>query len=250
MTLELHGYAPSVYCWIVRLVLHEKSIEHRWHEVDPFAHPLPAHYLRANPFGRVPTLVHDDFTLYETSAIVRYVDEIVPEPSLQPDSARGRARALQIAGVVDAHACRPLVRQVFSHDVRRPLHCGAWLCWLGAKGLRSAWRGGTGVVGPADSRGPVADVGYGLAVTLTNPKVALVWASLATFVAPAIGSVRMLALFALGTAVIAYAIYGGYGWLFSARGARALHARFARAADAAFGALFTALGLSLLFGRG
>ena len=127
---------------------------------------------------------------------------------------------------------------------------GAYLCWLGAKGLRSAWRGGTGVVGPADGRGPVADLGYGLAVTLTNPKVALVWASLATFVAPAIGSVSMLALFALGTAAIAYAIYGGYGWLFSARGARALHARFARAADAAFGTLFTALGLSLLFGRG
>ena len=126
----------------------------------------------------------------------------------------------------------------------------AYLCWLGAKGLHSAWRGGTGVVGPADSRGRVADVGYGLAVTLTNPKVALVWASLATFMAPAIGSVRMLAPFALGTAAIAYAIYGGYGWLFSARGARALHARFARAADAAFGTLFTALGLSLLFGRG
>ena len=126
---------------------------------------------------------------------------------------------------------------------------GTYLCWLGFKGLRSAWRGGGGVVAAAESRGAVADVGYGLAVTLSNPKVAFVWASLATFVAPATaGSPATLALFAIGTAALAYAIYGGYGWLFSARGARALHARFARAADAAFGTLFTALGASLVAG--
>ena len=126
---------------------------------------------------------------------------------------------------------------------------GTYLCWLGFKGLRSAWRGGSGVVAAAGSRGAAADVGYGLAVTLTNPKVAFVWASLATFVAPATsGSPTMLALFAIGTAALAYAIYGGYGWLFSAQGARALHARFARAADAAFGTLFTALGVSLVVG--
>ena len=74
---------------------------------------------------------------------------------------------------------------------------GTYLCWLGFKGLRSAWRGGGGVVAAAESRGAVADVGYGLAVTLSNPKVAFVWASLATFVAPATaGSPTTLALFA------------------------------------------------------
>ena len=125
---------------------------------------------------------------------------------------------------------------------------GAYLCLLGARGLRSAWRGGTGAVAAAAGRSPAADVGHGLAVTMTNPKVALVWASLATFVAPATASLPMLGLFAGGTAALAYAIYGGYGWLFSSRGARALHERFARAADAVFGALFTALGLSLVSG--
>ena len=126
---------------------------------------------------------------------------------------------------------------------------GGYLCWLGEiKGLRSAWHGGTGMVTAAGSRGALADVGYGFAVTMTNPKVALVWASLATFVAPATASPPMLVLFAAGAATLAYLIYGGYGWLFSARGARALHARFARAADALFGTLFTALGLSLVRG--
>ena len=125
---------------------------------------------------------------------------------------------------------------------------GAYLCWLGFKGLRSAWRGGTGTVAAVASGGAAADVAHGLAVTLTNPKVALVWIALAAFVAPAIGSPAALLLFATGTAIIGYAIYGGYGWLFSARGARALHARFARAADATFGALFASLGLSLVAG--
>ena len=32
-------------------------------------------YLALNPFGRVPTLVHDGFVLYETTAITRYIDE-------------------------------------------------------------------------------------------------------------------------------------------------------------------------------
>ena len=125
---------------------------------------------------------------------------------------------------------------------------GAYLGWLGFRGLRSAWRGGAGTVAPVRSRGAAADVAHGLAVTLTNPKVALVWIALAAFVAPAIGSPAALLLFAAGAAALAWAIYGGYGWLFSARGARALHARFARAADAAFGTLFAALGLSLVTG--
>ncbi len=120
MTLERHGYSPSVYSWIARLVLYEKAVEYRWVEVDPFADG-PAHYLESS-FGRVPTLVHDGFVLYETVAIARYADEAFVGPSLQPATPRGRARALQIASVVDAHAYWPLVRQIYEHDVWRPLH--------------------------------------------------------------------------------------------------------------------------------
>jgi len=123
MTLILHGYRYSVYVRIARLVLAEKGVAYERVEVNPFAGEIPAAYLALHPFGRVPALVHDGFGLYETGAIVRYIDRAFPEPALQPADTRRLARMDQIMGVVDAYAYWPLVRQVFVHDVVRP-HIG------------------------------------------------------------------------------------------------------------------------------
>jgi len=120
MTLILHGYRYSVYVRIVRLVLAEKGLAYEQVEVNPFAPDVPADYLALHPFGRVPTLVHEGFALYETGAISRYVDRAFPGPALQPADAQRLARMDQIMGVVDAYAYWPLVRQVFVHDVVRP----------------------------------------------------------------------------------------------------------------------------------
>lgn len=120
MPLVLHGYRYSVYVRIARLTLAEKGIAWGHVEVDPFAEQVSTDYLALHPFGRVPTLVHDDFVLYETSAITRYVDRAVPGPALQPKSPRALARMDQMIGMVDAYAYWPLVRQVFSHRVFRP----------------------------------------------------------------------------------------------------------------------------------
>ena len=75
---------------------------------------------RSIPFGRVPTLVHDGFVLYETTAITRYIDEAFPGTSLQPADPRERARMNQIIAVADSYGYWPMVRQVFSHRVFRP----------------------------------------------------------------------------------------------------------------------------------
>jgi glutathione S-transferase len=121
MVIELQGYKYSVYSWIARFALEEKGARYGWVEINPFADGVPARYLDLNPFKRVPTLVHGDFTVYETSAITRYVDEIFEGPKLQPAEARDRARCNQIISIVDSYAYWPLVRQVFSHSVFRPL---------------------------------------------------------------------------------------------------------------------------------
>jgi glutathione S-transferase len=123
MTLVLHGYRYSVYVRIARLVLAEKGPSYEQVEVNPFAAEIPAEYLALHPFGRVPTLVHDGFVLYETGAITRYVDRVFPGPALQPADPKRLARMDQIVGVVDSYAYWPLVRQVFVHDVMRP-HMG------------------------------------------------------------------------------------------------------------------------------
>ncbi len=109
MALILHGYRYSVYQRIARLTLAEKGVAYEQVEVNPFAPDVPAAYLALHPFGRVPTLVHDGFALYETAAITRYVDRTFPGPALQPaepesarahgpDHRRGRCLRLLAAG--------------------------------------------------------------------------------------------------------------------------------------------------------
>lgn len=120
MSLILHGYRYSVYVRIARLVLAEKGVSCARVEVNPFAPDVPAAYLALHPFGRVPTLVHDDFVLYETAAITRYVDRAFAGPALQPDQPGALGRMDQIIGIVDSYGYWPLVRQVFSHRVFRP----------------------------------------------------------------------------------------------------------------------------------
>jgi glutathione S-transferase len=58
-------------------------------------------HLRRHPFGRVPVIEDGDFRLYETQAILRYLDALFPEPGLQPADIRAAARMNQIAGIVD-----------------------------------------------------------------------------------------------------------------------------------------------------
>jgi glutathione S-transferase len=120
MAVELYGYQYSVYSWIARLALEEKGEDYRWIEINPFAPGVPETYLALHPFQRVPALVHDDFQIYETGAITRYIDEAFTGPRLQPMEARHRARCSQFISIVDSYAYWPLVRQVFSHRVFRP----------------------------------------------------------------------------------------------------------------------------------
>lgn len=120
MTVTVHGYRYSVYLRIVRMTLLEKGVEWRHVEVDPFDPSPSPDYLLLNPFGRVPTLVDDDFALYETMAITRYIDERFAGTSLQGDTPQVRARANQIVAIVDSYGYWPLIRQVFAQRVFNP----------------------------------------------------------------------------------------------------------------------------------
>lgn len=120
MALTLFGYRYSIYTRIVRLVLHEKRLRATLVEVNPFAAEADPDYLLLHPFGRVPVLTHGPFSLYETAAICRYLDEALPGPPLQPDDARDRARMAQVTQIADAYGYLPMVRGVYEHLVFRP----------------------------------------------------------------------------------------------------------------------------------
>jgi glutathione S-transferase len=137
MVLTLHGYHFSVYVRIARMLMIEKDLTWSHVEVDPFGE-LPLSYQALNPFGRVPTLNHDGFVLYETGAIVRYLDEAFNGKQLQPDEPRQRARMNQIIAVADSYVYWPLVRQVYSHRVFRPAAGESWDEAQIGEGLQSA----------------------------------------------------------------------------------------------------------------
>ncbi|MDF2231088.1 glutathione S-transferase family protein [Albimonas sp. CAU 1670] len=118
--VTLHGYQHSIYSWAVRLALSEKGVDWDWAEVDPFAEPERA--ARRHPFAKVPVLVHGAFSVFETVAILQYVDEAFDGPALQPTEPQARARMRQVQAIADAYAYWPMVRLLYAQRVFRPRH--------------------------------------------------------------------------------------------------------------------------------
>lgn len=100
----VHGMAGSSNVQTVLMALAEKGVAYvlktepdfRAYKCDPYLSDL-------HPFGMVPAFEHGDFRLYETQAILRYVAEAFPGPTLQPEDLRRRARMNQILSVVHSY---------------------------------------------------------------------------------------------------------------------------------------------------
>src|SRR6476646_12279537 len=99
----VYGPAGSTYVWSARLALAEKGVAHELVEVGFGKHREEPHLSR-HPFAKVPAFEHDGFALYETQAILRYIDEGFPVAPLQPTDLHEFARMNQIMGIVDAYA--------------------------------------------------------------------------------------------------------------------------------------------------
>jgi glutathione S-transferase len=90
--LVLHHAWRSSASRRVRLCLEEKGLAYEGHVVDlaKMEHHSPG-YLKINPNGVIPALIHDGRPLHESGTICEYLDEVFPEPPLRPDDAYGRA---------------------------------------------------------------------------------------------------------------------------------------------------------------
>ena len=115
MVLRLHIYPPSVYCHIVRMALAEVRAEAELVECDPFTDTVEVH-----PWNRVPVLEHDDARIYETVAILRYLEGHFAVGRLSPTDPLSHARMVQVQSLVDVYGYWPLVRQVFVQGAARP----------------------------------------------------------------------------------------------------------------------------------
>jgi len=100
--IVIHGVPGSPYVRKVLLTCEEKGVPYRIAAMAMGAGKTPEH-LAGQPFGRIPWIEHGDFGLYETDAIIRYLDEAFDGPALQPTAPKARARMNQVMGIVDAY---------------------------------------------------------------------------------------------------------------------------------------------------
>ena len=120
IVLELWAYKYSAYCWTVRLMLREKQVLYGLEEINPFLPEEQARLKKISPLGKVPVLVDEGRIIFETSAIIRYVDRKFPGETFTPADAGLQALQDQIIAVADQYAYWPWVRQVFSNAVFAP----------------------------------------------------------------------------------------------------------------------------------
>jgi glutathione S-transferase len=92
MTIKLHHHPISTYSRRVLIACREKQISYESVIVDMAARKHREQpYLSLNPYGRVPTLEEDGLVLYESTAILNYLEATRPAPALIPSDLRQRA---------------------------------------------------------------------------------------------------------------------------------------------------------------
>ena len=91
--LELYTHPMSPCAQKVRIVLAEKDINWTKHHVDlQQKENLEPEYLKLNPLGVVPTLVHNGNPIIESSIICEYLEDTFPDDSLRPADSYQRSK--------------------------------------------------------------------------------------------------------------------------------------------------------------
>ncbi|AUX23937.1 glutathione S-transferase [Sorangium cellulosum] len=108
--MKLYGHPMSTCTRKVLTVLAEKGHEAEFVLVDLMkGEQKSPENLARNPFGVVPTLEDDDFTIYESRAIIRYLDQRLPGTPLTPTELRARGRMDQWISVEQSYFSTPAV---------------------------------------------------------------------------------------------------------------------------------------------
>jgi glutathione S-transferase len=90
--LRFHYHPFSVFARRVHVTLLEKEIPHEKVLIDlPAREQRQPAYLAMNPYGRVPVIDEEGFVLYESAAIMMYLEQTRPGHPLAPDTLQGKA---------------------------------------------------------------------------------------------------------------------------------------------------------------
>ena len=117
--IVVHGVPGSPFLRAVLATLEEKRQAYRL-RVMGLGDAKSPEYLQLHPFGRIPAFEHGSFQLYETQAILRYIDAIFPEPALQPADPKAVARMNQVIGINDWYLFPEIARVIVFQRIVGP----------------------------------------------------------------------------------------------------------------------------------
>ena len=101
--LELYHNINSVCAQKVRIALKEKRQEVTEHLLTLQGDQNDPAYMKLNPNGVVPTLVHDGHVIIESSLILYYIDDAFPDPPLMPKTPAARHRVRLYNKLIDEY---------------------------------------------------------------------------------------------------------------------------------------------------
>jgi maleylacetoacetate isomerase len=109
MSIQVYGFWRSIASFRVRVALRLKGLPFEEIPIDILSgEQFEPGYEAVNVERVVPTFIHDGHSVFQSLAIIEYLDDIHPKPRLIPEDARERAyaRSLALMTIADAH---PLV---------------------------------------------------------------------------------------------------------------------------------------------
>lgn len=117
--LHLFGAVYSNNSQRVMLLVAEKGLEAEFHEVNLLkSEQLTEEYLRLNPNGEIPALVHNGRAMQESCDIMRYLEAEFPEPSFTPQADEARQSMERwLDAAADSH--KDVINYLYSHGLGR-----------------------------------------------------------------------------------------------------------------------------------
>jgi len=118
--MKLYDFLPCPFGQKVRIVLAEKSLTYELIQIDlAQGDQRRPEFQRLNPFARVPVLVDEDTTVYDSTIIIEYLEDEYPETPVLPTigSSALRARARLFEDFADA-SFTPQVGQLMAEMAR------------------------------------------------------------------------------------------------------------------------------------
>ena len=117
--ITLWGFDGSTYVRTVKMLIAEKHVsDFKQIPLNVLkGKPKTGEHLARHPFGKVPVLDHDGVRILETSAIVRYLNDVLPGPSLIPPTPQDRARMDMVIGTIDSYGYAALLGGVAAYHL-------------------------------------------------------------------------------------------------------------------------------------